>query len=252
MRFKSQTDYEPDSELDDESEAAASEAAAVAEAAPLSEARMTLASLLRRREEALADQSAAREAIARLHQAIGGPAPIEAEIGALDSFEAELIAQWSTSAGEFPRLDAEKRHHLGEALADAKNKAAGAQRAIQAVEAQHARAASKIAGLSSAVAVCISEIILEAVEPDFAAIVEAKARLAALIARAEGGRALALSTLEAIPNRLAIAAAAYSALESVDRTRANAIASPPPSHDRGQWQRLAVALQVDHLAVAEG
>jgi hypothetical protein len=126
MLFKSVHEYEP-AEVDDGAEAEAPEAAA---APVLSAARQRLSKLRRERSEAEAEAQRARDAIGRLQSAIAATGPIESQIANLDASEANLIAQWSTAGGTFPVLDADRRRELEESLADAKNRAAGAARAI--------------------------------------------------------------------------------------------------------------------------
>jgi hypothetical protein len=138
MLFKTVHDYQPDSGCDDGVEAMAENSAAAP--APQSEARLRLAGLLRERSEAEAEAQKARDAIARLQDAIASPGPTEAQLAALDSSEASLIAAWSTSGGTFPTLDAARRHELEAALAECRTKAQGAQRAIRSKPSSHAPA----------------------------------------------------------------------------------------------------------------
>lgn len=144
MLFKSQHDYEPDAGCDDAPEA-------VAEAAPTSEARQRLRVLLAERSEAESAVQSARDAIGRLQGYINAPGPIEADLAALDSTEADQIAKWSTAGGPFPVLNADRRRALEESLGDARNKASGAQRAIPAVEAGFTAATNEAHKISLAV-----------------------------------------------------------------------------------------------------
>lgn len=249
MLFKSNNEYDPDAGCDD-----APEAVADAAPAPQSEARLGLAKLLSERAEAQGEMEAARAAIGRLQGYVAAPGPIERDIAALDSAEAELIAQWSTSGGTFPTLDAERRHELEEALADARNKAAGAQRAIPALEAKFTRASNRAGAISHAISAAISDIIIAEVEPCFAEIVNLKSDLAMRIARAEAGREIALRTVESIPNdrRLAIASEFYSALGAVEKVRILAMSNPPMAHDHGGWAEFSRDLASDATARLEG
>jgi hypothetical protein len=84
--------------------------------------------------------------------------------------------------------------------------------------------------------------------------VEAKASLAAAIARAEAGREIALKGVESIPadRRTAIAAQFYAGLATLEKVRIAAIANPAPSYDRGGFARLASDLAVSATARLDG
>jgi hypothetical protein len=219
---------------------------------PVSEGRRRLAKLLLERSEAEAAMQAARDAIGRLQGAVASPGPIESQIANLDASEANMIAQWSTAGGTFPVLDVDRRRELDEALSEAKNKAAGAARAIPINEAAMTRASNAAAAISLAINVAIAEILLE--EVDYQAIVEAKADLSAAIARAEAGRELALIGVESIPQdrRLAVASGFYQALGTLEKVRAAAMSNPAPSYDTGPWRDLASRLASDPSATVEG
>jgi hypothetical protein len=231
------------------------EAVAEGPPAPQSEARRRLAKLLTERTEAESEAQRARDALARLQGAIASPGPLESQLAALDSDEASRIAAWSNAGGPFPTLDGERRHELEAALAECRTKAAGASRALPALQAEFMRASNKAAAIAGGVSAAIAEIVISEVELDFAAIVEAKASLAAMVARAESGRSVALSIAEGIPqpNRLAIAGEFYRSLGSLDGgIRVKAIANPPPSYDRGPWARLVADLASDASATIGG
>jgi hypothetical protein len=245
MLFKPVHEYAPDAGCDDAPEAVAAPA--------LSEARTRLAKLLLERTECQSAMQAARDAIARLQAYITAPGQIERDIGELDSFEASLIAAWSSTGGAFPVLDADRRQALEEALSEARNKASGAQRAIPALEAALTRASNAAAAISLDVAAAIGEILLE--EVDYQAIVTAKADLAAAIARAEAGRELALIGVESsIPQdrRPTVAAQFYASLATLEKVRAAAMSNPPPSYDGGPWRDLASRLASSANATVEG
>jgi hypothetical protein len=248
MRFKTEHEY-PDAEVDD-----APETEAHAQAMPTSDARQRLAKLLAERSEANGEMQAARSSIAKLTATQSLAAPFEQQLAMLCAADGEAMRLWSDAADDaaMPLPDVAAREALQAKISQAKASSAAAQSAIPALEQSYSRASNKTLGLTWCINAAISEILLEEIEPCFAAIVEAKASLAAAIGRAERGRDIALRGVEAIPaeRRFAVAPGFYSVLEGVDRTRTLAISNPPPSHDPGPWAEFSRRLAVDHLAVS--
>jgi hypothetical protein len=251
MLFKSE--YAP---RDDAPEAAAeAEAVAVAEAPRASDARRALASHIQRREETDADMRSPREALGRLNQAIAGPGPIEREILDLDSVEANLIAAWSTAGGDFPKLDAGRRHALEESLSEARNKAQGAQRAIPTVEAGITRATIAQHQVTLEINATISEIILEESQPGLVEIAAMRLDIAKRMEVAAAARSLSLQLIETIPlpRRTEIGRGYYAAADQWEAARVAAVSTPAPSRERvTAWSRLVAELRSgDHLATVD-
>jgi hypothetical protein len=244
MRFKTVNDYQPDAEIDDAPEA-------VAEAVLTSEARQRLAKLLSERSEANSEMLKAKDAIGRLQTAIASPGPIERDIAQLDSDEASLIAAWSTQGGNFPVLDADRRQALGEALAEAKNRASGAQRAIPSLEAEYARAANSANAITLKINAEIATVILEESLPDVLEIATLKAVISDRMAVASEARELSLRMVESIPSpiRLEIAAGYFRAVGPWETARVAAASTPAPSSAGvAIWRDLADALRSDATA----
>jgi hypothetical protein len=222
--------------------------------APVSAARQRLAKLLGQRAEANAEMQRARDAIARLVKAQSLDQPFVAELQRLDAAESEALRLWSGDDGDAtpPAQDFERRAALERKIGECRSTAAAAQRAIPGLESEYTRASHRALSITWSVSATIGEILLEEVEPDFAAIVEAKASLSAAISRAEHGRETALIGVESIPadRRTVVASGFYTALAALESVRGRAIANPAPSYDRGDWAHLASRLAVDHLAVS--
>jgi hypothetical protein len=165
-----------------------------------------------------------------------------------------LIADWSTKGGAFPTLDAECRGELNEALAEARNKAAGAQRAIPTLEAEYARAANSANSITLKINANMAEIILEESLPAVLEIVAMKADIAERMAVASEARELSLRTVESIPHaiRLEVAAGYYRAAGPWERARVAAASPPAPSREGVTvWRDLAARLAVDASATVE-
>ena len=193
----------------------------------------------------------AGDAIGRLQSYIAGPRPIESQIAQLNSAEAALIAKWSTAGGDFPKLDADRRHELEEALDDARNRAAGAQRAIPISEAAIARVQRRGGDLA------------RRRRRDRSKSCSSKSGRHSLQSRGKrtsrprlhgpNTDASWLSRRRGDPEdrRPAVASLSYPALESSKRC-APCNANPAPSYDAVPWRDLASRLASDPSATVGG
>jgi len=224
--------------------------------APVSEARRRLAKLLIERDGAASEMSAIQGSLRKLALLASAVPPLVARLDLVRAGDAEAYRLWSELDTEAPAPEPnEEGASLSRQIDAAKLSADTAATAVPLKDREFVAASNRHAAVTHSINAAIGEILLEEVEPDFVAIVEAKASLAAAIARAEHGRDLALRGCEAIPNdrRPTLAAQFYAALGKLETVRTAAMSNPPASYDRGGWAEFSRRLAVDHQAtLAEG
>ena len=146
-------------------------------------------------------------------------------------------------------LDAERRRALEEALADARNKASGAARAIPSLEAVCHTHQSRANAIGHQVAAAVSAIIAEEAEPGYREVIQMKAQVAERLAKCESGREQALRLLESIPYETRQASRDPLG-GSFEKVRQMAHAAPAPSVENTAvvWAAFARALAADATA----
>jgi hypothetical protein len=214
--------------------------------APQSEARQSLARLIEAKAELLDSIESLRAASVKLESEINAPAPLEAELRALDIREGAAMSEWAKSGcvDNAPRSDARKREALNKAISTARAGANAASAAHAAITAEHLALHHRLGEMNGPRDNAIVSILVESCDPLIAEFEVENRRLHAKATRLKK----CLDLIDRyVDGPTSFASLAFGAL--VGRL-AQTISPPPQDDDLASqsflaWQALAAGLQSD-------
>jgi hypothetical protein len=218
-----------------------------------SPARMTLATLITRRNSIEDKLRALAEAGAKLQEAGEAEHRAGGALSALDAEEAKAMAAWSqASDGPMPVFDRTRREKLVEELRAAGAQASAARKAAADNAAAQQREHGALRALEPQFAITVAEVLAESVEPLMEDFDTANRALASKAARIQEAFVTIRGLAEALGNQDA-ARPLYVINEKLhERIRTISDRAPPDGENHAAaWSSLAVRLRADPLAELE-
>jgi hypothetical protein len=216
--------------------------------------RMTLATLITRRNSIEDRLRAIAQAGAKLQEAADAERHATAALATLDAEETRAMAAWSEASDEpMPVFDRTRREKLVAEIQAAAAQASAARKAAAENSAAQQRESAALKALEPEFAIAIAEVVAETVDPLFADYDAANRALAAKAAKIQQALLTITDLAHSVGGHTAVRPAFIVIEKLHEKMRSVSGRAPPDGKNHAAaWSSLAARLRTDPLAELEG